>query len=320
MSEVPALLIQNLSKTYANGFSALKDVSLTVPQGGFFALLGPNGAGKSTMIGIISSLFKPTGGSVNIFGVDLLANPSVAKQYLGVVPQEFNFNQFEKVEDILITQAGYFGISAKESKPRAERLLKALGLWDKRDSKSRELSGGMKRRLMIARALIHKPKLLILDEPTAGVDIELRRSMWEFMQQINIEENTTIILTTHYLEEAEQLCKRIAILDHGEIRINTEMKDLLAQLSVETFVLDLTQPLTQPLVIDKVTEIVQPDELTVEVTLSKGETLNCVFEQLTKLDIEVASMRNKSNRLEELFMRLVDQNIQNEDSMKEAGL
>ena len=178
----------------------------------------------------------------------------------------------------------------------------------------------MKRRLMIARALIHKPKLLILDEPTAGVDIELRRSMWEFMQQINIEENTTIILTTHYLEEAEQLCKRIAILDHGEIRINTEMKDLLAQLSVETFVLDLTQPLTQPLVIDKVTEIVQPDELTVEVTLSKGETLNCVFEQLTKLDIEVASMRNKSNRLEELFMRLVDQNIQNEDSMKEAGL
>jgi len=240
MSEVPALSVQNLSKTYDNGFSALKNVTLTVPQGGFFALLGPNGAGKSTMIGIISSLFQPTNGSVHIFGADLLANPSVAKQYLGIVPQEFNFNMFEKVEDILITQAGYFGISAKESKPRAERLLKALGLWDKRDSKSRELSGGMKRRLMIARALIHKPKLLILDEPTAGVDIELRRSMWEFMQQINIEENTTIILTTHYLEEAEQLCKRIAILDHGEIRINTEMKDLLAQLSVETFVLDLT--------------------------------------------------------------------------------
>ncbi|WP_350562533.1 ABC transporter ATP-binding protein [Psychrobacter sp. CAL346-MNA-CIBAN-0220] len=320
MSEVPALAIKNLSKTYGNGFSALKEVSLTVPQGGFFALLGPNGAGKSTMIGIISSLFKPTNGSVHIFGADLLANPSVAKQYLGVVPQEFNFNQFEKVEDILITQAGYFGISAKESKPRAERLLKALGLWDKRNNMSRELSGGMKRRLMIARALIHKPKLLILDEPTAGVDIELRRSMWEFMQQINIEENTTIILTTHYLEEAEQLCKRIAILDHGEIRINTEMKDLLAQLSVETFVLDLTQPLTHPLVIDKVTEIVQPDELTVEVTLSKGETLNCVFEQLTELNIEVASMRNKSNRLEELFMRLVDKNVQSEDSMKEAGL
>ena len=272
------------------------------------------------MIGIISSLFKPTNGSVHIFGTDLLANPSVAKQYLGVVPQEFNFNQFEKVQDILITQAGYFGISAKESKPRAERLLKALGLWDKRNNMSRELSGGMKRRLMIARALIHKPKLLILDEPTAGVDIELRRSMWEFMQQINIEENTTIILTTHYLEEAEQLCKRIAILDHGEIRIDTEMKDLLAQLSVETFVLDLTQPLTQPLVIDNITEIAQPDALTLEVTLSEGESLNGVFEQLTKLGIEVGSMRNKSNRLEELFMRLVDKNIQSEDSMKEAGL
>lgn len=320
MSEVPALSIQNLSKTYNNGFSALKNVSLTVPQGGFFALLGPNGAGKSTMIGIISSLFKPTNGSVHIFGTDLLANPSVAKQYLGVVPQEFNFNQFEKVQDILITQAGYFGISAKEAKPRAERLLKALGLWDKRNNMSRELSGGMKRRLMIARALIHKPKLLILDEPTAGVDIELRRSMWEFMQQINIEENTTIILTTHYLEEAEQLCKRIAILDHGEIRIDTEMKDLLAQLSVETFVLDLTKPLTQPLVIDKVTEIAQPDALTLEVTLSEGESLNGVFEQLTKLGIEVGSMRNKSNRLEELFMRLVDKNIQSADSMKEAGL
>lgn len=320
MAEVPALEIKHLSKTYANGFSALKDVSLTVPQGGFFALLGPNGAGKSTMIGIISSLFKPTEGGVQIFGTDLLTNPGIAKQYLGVVPQEFNFNQFEKVEDILITQAGYFGIPASEARPRAKRLLTALGLWDKRNSKSRELSGGMKRRLMIARALIHKPKLLILDEPTAGVDIELRRSMWEFMQQINIEENTTIILTTHYLEEAEQLCKRIAILDHGEIRINTEMKDLLAQLSVETFVFDLVQPLTQKLVIDKVTEVKQPDELTLEVTLSEGESLNCVFDQLNDLNIEVASMRNKANRLEELFMRLVDQNIQGEDSMKEAGL
>lgn len=320
MSDAPALVIKNLSKTYDNGFSALKGVDLTVPQGGFFALLGPNGAGKSTMIGIISSLFKPTTGSVHIFGTDLLENPSIAKQYLGIVPQEFNFNMFEKVEDILITQAGYFGIPAKEAKPRAKRLLTALGLWDKRDSKSRELSGGMKRRLMIARALIHKPKLLILDEPTAGVDIELRRSMWEFMQQINVEENTTIILTTHYLEEAEQLCKRIAILDHGEIRINTEMKDLLGQLSVETFVLDLTKPLTESLVIEQVTDIAQPDEMTVEVTLTQGETLNCVFEQLTERDIDVASMRNKSNRLEELFMRLVEQNIQSADSMKEAGL
>ncbi|WP_296236632.1 ABC transporter ATP-binding protein [Psychrobacter sp. UBA5136] len=309
MSEVPALSIQNLSKIYGNGFSALKDVSLTVPQGGFFALLGPNGAGKSTMIGIISSLFKPTAGSVHIFGTDLLAEPSKAKQFLGVVPQEFNFNQFEKVEDILITQAGYFGIAAKESKPRAEKLLKALGLWDKRDNKARELSGGMKRRLMIARALIHKPKLLILDEPTAGVDIELRRSMWEFMQQINVEENTTIILTTHYLEEAEQLCKRIAILDHGEIRINTEMKDLLAQLSVETFVFDLAKPLTQQITLTGVTDTLQPDDLTLEVTLTEGESLNGVFEQLSKQGVLVASMRNKANRLEELFMRLVDKSL-----------
>ncbi|MGP5345401.1 ABC transporter ATP-binding protein [Psychrobacter celer] len=320
MSEVPALAIQNLSKTYGNGFSALKDVSLTVPQGGFFALLGPNGAGKSTMIGIISSLFKPTTGSVKIFGTDLLENPALAKQYLGVVPQEFNFNQFEKVQDILITQAGYFGIPAKEARPRAKRLLTALGLWDKRNSKSRELSGGMKRRLMIARALIHKPKLLILDEPTAGVDIELRRSMWDFMQQINIEEKTTIILTTHYLEEAEQLCKRIAILDHGEIRINTEMKDLLAQLSVETFVFDLETPLTQPLELDGVTGLSQPDEQTLEVTLTEGESLNGVFNQLSAQGITVASMRNKANRLEELFMRLVEKNIQSADSMKEAGL
>ena len=309
MSEVPALSIQNLSKTYGNGFSALKDVSLTVPQGGFFALLGPNGAGKSTMIGIISSLFKPTAGSVHIFGTDLLAEPSKAKQFLGVVPQEFNFNQFEKVEDILITQAGYFGIAAKESKPRAEKLLKALGLWDKRDNKARELSGGMKRRLMIARALIHKPQLLILDEPTAGVDIELRRSMWEFMQQINVEENTTIILTTHYLEEAEQLCKRIAILDHGEIRINTEMKDLLTQLSVETFVFDLAKPLTQQITLTGVTDTLQPDDLTLEVTLTEGESLNGVFEQLSKQGVLVASMRNKANRLEELFMRLVDKSL-----------
>ena len=320
MSEVPALAIENLSKTYSNGFSALKDVSLTVPQGGFFALLGPNGAGKSTMIGIISSLFQPTTGSVKIFGTDLLENPSIAKQYLGIVPQEFNFNMFEKVEDILITQAGYFGIPAKEARPRAKKLLTALGLWDKRNNKARELSGGMKRRLMIARALIHKPKLLILDEPTAGVDIELRRSMWEFMQQINVEENTTIILTTHYLEEAEQLCKRIAILDHGEIRINAEMKDLLSQLSVETFVFDLNTPFVGQLALEGVTDVSQPDSQTIEVTLTEGESLNGVFDQLSEQGVTVASMRNKANRLEELFMRLVDKNIQSTDSMKEAGL
>lgn len=316
----PALQITNLSKVYGNGFTALKDVNLTVPQGEFFALLGPNGAGKSTMIGIISSLFKPTEGSIEIFGTDLLQNPSIAKQYLGIVPQEFNFNQFEKVEDILITQAGYFGISAKDSRPRAKKLLAALGLWDKRNNKARELSGGMKRRLMIARALIHKPRLLILDEPTAGVDIELRRSMWEFMQQINEEEKTTIILTTHYLEEAEQLCRYIAILDHGEIRINTEMKELLGQLSIETFILDLEKPTSGQVSITGVTSVLQPDDQTLEVTLSDGESLNEVFKQLTEQGIEVASMRNKANRLEELFMRLVDQGVQTKDSMKEAGL
>lgn len=316
----PALQITNLSKVYGNGFTALKDVNLTVPQGEFFALLGPNGAGKSTMIGIISSLFKPTEGSIEIFGTDLLQNPSIAKQYLGIVPQEFNFNQFEKVEDILITQAGYFGISAKGSRPRAKKLLTALGLWDKRNNKARELSGGMKRRLMIARALIHKPRLLILDEPTAGVDIELRRSMWEFMQQINEEEKTTIILTTHYLEEAEQLCRYIAILDHGEIRINTEMKELLGQLSIETFILDLEKPTSGQVSITGVTSVLQPDDQTLEVTLSDGESLNKVFKQLTEQGIEVASMRNKANRLEELFMRLVDQGVQTKDSMKEAGL
>lgn len=316
----PALQITNLSKVYGNGFTALKNVNLTVPQGEFFALLGPNGAGKSTMIGIISSLFKPTEGSIEIFGTDLLQNPSIAKQYLGIVPQEFNFNQFEKVEDILITQAGYFGISAKDSRPRAKKLLMALGLWDKRNNKARELSGGMKRRLMIARALIHKPRLLILDEPTAGVDIELRRSMWEFMQQINEEEKTTIILTTHYLEEAEQLCRYIAILDHGEIRINTEMKELLGQLSIETFILDLEKPTSGQVSITGVTSVLQPDDQTLEVTLSDGESLNEVFKQLTEQGIEVASMRNKANRLEELFMRLVDQGVQTKDSMKEAGL
>lgn len=309
-NNTPALSINNLSKTYANGFTALKGADLTVPQGGFFALLGPNGAGKSTMIGIISSLFRPTSGTVEIFGVDLHKNPAKAKQYLGVVPQEFNFMQFEKVIDILIVQAGYFGIPASTAKPRAEKLLKALGLWDKRDNKARALSGGMKRRLMIARALMHRPKLLILDEPTAGVDIELRRSMWEFMEQINQEEGTTIILTTHYLEEAEQLCKNIAILDHGEIKINTEMKNLLASLDVETFVFDLKNPATGAIELVNVLASNQPDELTLEVTVNKGESLNDIFAQLSKQGIEVASMRNKANRLEELFMRLVDKNLE----------
>ena len=306
---IPALKITQLTKTYPNGFAALKGIDLTVPQGGFFALLGPNGAGKSTTIGIISSLFKPSSGSVEIFGVDLLKQPAKAKQFLGVVPQEFNFMQFEKVEDILIAQAGYFGIPAKEARPRAEKLLKALGLWEKRDDKARMLSGGMKRRLMIARALMHRPKLLILDEPTAGVDIELRRSMWDFMQQINTEEGTTIILTTHYLEEAEQLCKNIAILDQGEIRINTDMKSLLTSLDMESFVFDLAQPYPAPITLTNVVKTQQPDPLTLEVTLKKGNSLNDVFAQLNAQNIQVASMRNKTNRLEELFLRIVENNL-----------
>ena len=306
---IPALKITQLTKTYPNGFAALKGIDLTVPQGGFFALLGPNGAGKSTTIGIISSLFKPTSGSVEIFGVDLLKQPAKAKQFLGVVPQEFNFMQFEKIEDILIAQAGYFGIPTKESRPRAEKLLKALGLWEKRDDKARMLSGGMKRRLMIARALMHRPKLLILDEPTAGVDIELRRSMWDFMQQINTEEGTTIILTTHYLEEAEQLCKNIAILDQGEIRINTDMKSLLTSLDMESFVFDLAQPYPAPITLTNVVKTKQPDPLTLEVTLKKGDSLNDVFAQLTAQNIQVASMRNKANRLEELFLGIVENNL-----------
>lgn len=306
----PALKIQNLSKTYANGFTALNSVDLIVPQGSFFALLGSNGAGKSTMINIISSLFKPTTGHVEIFGIDLLKNPATAKQFLGVVSQEFNFMQFEKVLNIVVTQAGYFGIPAKVALPRAEKLLKALGLWEKRHEKSRALSGGMKRRLMIARALIHQPKLLILDEPTAGVDIELRRSMWDFMQQIN-QEGTTIILTTHYLEEAEQLCKHIAILDHGVIKENTDMKSLLASLSVETFVLDLTKPCDKLIQLEQVKHINQPDSLSLEVTIDKGNNLNHIFTQLSQQGIEVASMRNKANRLEALFMNLVDKNLHN---------
>ena len=307
---IPALHIQALSKTYTNGFTALKSVDLTVPQGDFFALLGANGAGKSTMIGIISSLFPMTTGKVEIFGVDLVGNPSVAKSFLGVVPQEFNFNQFEQCLDILLIQAGYYGIAKKDALPRAEFLLTSLGLWDKRFEKSRSLSGGMKRRLMIARALMHQPKLLILDEPTAGVDIELRRSMWDFMKHINEVEGTTIILTTHYLEEAEQLCKHIAILNHGEILINTEMKSLLGQLSNETFIFDLTNSLNELPVFDNITQAFLIDNKTLEITLNNHQSLNDVFTQFSNFNIQINSMRNKSNRLEELFMGVIDNHTQ----------
>lgn len=302
----PALRIEGLKKTYDNGFTALKGIDLTVPKGGFFALLGPNGAGKSTTINIISALFPPSDGKIEIFGVDLIKKPAVAKQFLGVVPQEFNFVQFESVQDILIHQAGYFGIGAGEAKKRAEVLLKKLGLWDKKDTKARMLSGGMKRRVMIARALMHKPRLLILDEPTAGVDIELRRSMWDFMQYINQKEQTTIILTTHYLEEAEQLCKDIAIIDKGEIRINTDMKSLLSSLDVESFVLDFASPVEHKIGLQRVMRYHQMDNFGLEITLKKGESLNDVFAQLSAQGVQIASMRNKTNRLEELFMNLVE--------------
>lgn len=308
---MPALTISNLKKTYPNGFTALKGVDLTVPQGEFFALLGANGAGKSTMIGIISSLFPQTDGTVQIFGVDLHKNPSLAKSYLGIVPQEFNFNQFEKCLDILIIQAGYYGIKKKDALPRAQFLLKELGLWDKQDEKARSLSGGMKRRLMIARALIHRPKLLILDEPTAGVDIELRRSMWDFIEHLNKNEGTTIILTTHYLEEAEQLCKYIAILNHGEILINTDMKSLLTQLSLETFVFDLKDELNNTPTINNISHITLSDNKTLEITLNKNQNLNDVFRQLNDFNIQIVSMRNKNNRLEELFMGVLDNHSQN---------
>ena len=304
----PALAISQLSKTYEDGFQALKSVDLNVVPGDFFALLGPNGAGKSTTIGIICSLVRKTTGSVRVFGHDIDEDFSAAKQYVGVVPQEFNFNQFEKPIDILINQAGYYGIPANIAYERAEKYLKQLALWDKRDTPSRTLSGGMKRRLMIARALIHEPRLLVLDEPTAGVDIELRRSMWEFLQEIN-RQGTTIILTTHYLEEAESLCRNIAIIDHGQIVKNTSIRELLKQLNKETFVLDTREALDScPQVEGYPLTLV--DDHSLEVAIDKSQSVNELFAALTDRGINVLSMRNKTNRLEELFFDLVEKNLQ----------
>lgn len=297
-----ALAISNLTKVYDDGFVALKGIDLTVSSGDFFALLGPNGAGKSTTIGIISSLVRKSSGSVSVFGHSIERELVLAKRSLGVVPQEFNFNQFEKVEDILVSQAGYYGISAGRARPRVHHYLKKLGLWDKRSIQSRMLSGGMKRRLMIARALIHEPELLILDEPTAGVDIELRRSLWEFIQEIN-EQGTTIILTTHYLEEAEQLCRNIAIIDQGEIVQNSTMKALLNRLQKESFVLDLREPV-QALPAFVGYKVRKVDNSSLEVEVDKNKGVNDLFRQLSDFKIEVASMRNKSNRLEELFVNI----------------
>ncbi len=299
-----ALEISNLKKTYKNGFEALKGIDLSVEEGDFFALLGPNGAGKSTTIGIISSLVNKTEGVVKVFGVDIDQEIETAKSFIGLVPQEINFSQFETPEQIVVNQGGFYGIERSRAMKRAEKYLKQLGLWEKRHDASRTLSGGMKRRLMIARALIHQPKLLILDEPTAGVDIELRRSMWEFLREIN-SQGVTIILTTHYLEEAENLCRNIAIIDQGEIIQNSSMKSLLGQLHVETFVLDLTFPVSKKPVIEGFM-IKQRDNTTLEVEIEKQHSINDLFSRLTDQGIQVASMRNKSNRLEELFLRLLE--------------
>jgi len=302
----PALEVRDLKKTYANGVAALKGISLNVQAGDFYAFLGPNGAGKSTLIGIVSSLVNASAGEVRVFGVPISTRRSEAMQMIGLVPQEMNFNLFEQPVQICINQAGFYGVPRKIAAQRAEKYLKQLGLWDKAFEISRTLSGGMKRRLMIARAMMNEPRLLILDEPTAGVDIEIRRSMWKFIQGINAA-GTTVILTTHYLEEAEQLCRNIAIIDHGRIIENTAMKNLLGKLDVETFVLDLTDACTELPQVDGV-KVSRIDERTIEAEMSRAHDLNSLFAALSARGITVVSMRNKANRLEELFVRLIDAN------------
>lgn len=299
-----ALEISGLKKVYKGGFQALKGIELKVEQGDFFALLGPNGAGKSTSIGVITSLVNKTQGQVKVYGHDIDVELDKAKSCIGLVPQEFNFNQFEPLTKILVNQAGYYGVDRKTAMIRAEKYLKQLELWDKRDEPARALSGGMKRRLMIARALMHEPKMLILDEPTAGVDIEIRRAMWDFLRELN-KQGITIILTTHYLEEAEMLCRNIAIIDGGKIVEHTTMKGLLAQLDTETFVLDLV-PVKGEVNLTGV-ESRLLDDHTLEVDLNKNQALNQVFSQLSEQGVEVLSMRNKSNRLEALFVNLINE-------------
>ena len=301
---IPALEIENLSKVYDNGFDALKGISLSVEQGDFFALLGPNGAGKSTTIGIICSLVAKSAGKISVFGVDIDEDFPAAKRHIGIVPQEFNFNQFEKGLDIVINQAGYYGLAPGVARERAEKYLRELGLWEQRDIPARMLSGGMKRRLMIARSLVHEPQLLILDEPSAGVDIEMRRSMWDFLRRINAQ-GTTIILTTHYLEEAEALCRHIAIINHGRIVENTSMKELLRQLDREVFILDCLEELPEVITIDGFL-IRRVDDHTLEVEVQKGQHLNQIFNALDVAGVHISSMRNRANRLEEMFVNLVE--------------
>ena len=300
-----AIEIKNLNKTYDNGFVALKDISFSIAEGDFFALLGPNGAGKSTTLGILCGLVRKTSGQVRVMGRDLDQDPQAVRRLLGVVPQEFNFNQFEKVDDIIYNQAGYYGLSRRQVRPQLETLLKALDLWDKRDSQARQLSGGMKRRLMIARALIHQPKLIILDEPTAGVDIEIRRSMWQFMRELN-QQGTSIILTTHYLEEAENLCPNLAIIQKGEIIANTSTKALLSQMEQTTFVLDSFATLDHLPMLPEV-QLQALSATSFSLQLPKGADLAQVMASLQQHGIRVQSIRPQSNRLEELFMQLVQQ-------------
>ncbi len=299
-----ALSIRNLTKTYPGGTQALAGIDLDVEEGEFFALLGPNGAGKTTAIGIIASLVNKTAGKVEVFGHDIDTEFPVAKSRLGLVPQEINFNLFEKIYHIVVNQAGYYGIPRRRAKQQAEKYLRQMDLWEKRNDIARSLSGGMKRRLMIARALVHDPRLLILDEPTAGVDIEIRRSMWRFLRRINAE-GITIILTTHYLEEAEMLCERVAIIDQGRIIENSPIKDLLAKMNTETFVLNLRQPLDRPPQLNGY-DVAQVDDTTLEIEIHREQNVNGIFELLSAQDVQVISMRNKANRLEELFLRMVE--------------
>lgn len=305
-----ALEIKDLTKVYSSGKVALRGLNLDVEEGDFYALLGPNGAGKSTTIGIITSLVNKTSGKVKVFGYDIDSDVVKAKQQIGLVPQEFNFNPFETVQQIVVNQAGYYGVPYKEAVERSEKYLKQADLWDKRDVKARMLSGGMKRRLMIARALMHEPRLLILDEPTAGVDIELRREMWEFLRELN-NNGTTIILTTHYLEEAEMLCRHIGIIQSGRLIENTSMKDLLAKLQHETFIFDLAPTENTPIIVDYKANL--DDHRTLSVEVARDQGVNNIFEQLSQQGIEVLSMRNKSNRLEELFLKITEENADMED-------
>ncbi len=302
-----ALVLRQLTKVYKNGIKALKGIDLDVDEGDFFALLGPNGAGKTTIIGIVTSLVNKTGGTVEVFGHDVDRELEAAKSCIGVVPQEINFNMFETLFTIVVNQAGFYGIPRHLAKQRAEKYLKQLQLWERRNSIARSLSGGMKRRLMIARALMHEPKLLILDEPTAGVDIEIRRSMWEFLRNIN-DQGTTIILTTHYLEEAESLCRNIAIIEGGRIIERDSMTNVLRKLQTETFVFNLAAPLAAPPQLPAF-KAQLTDDHTLEIEVSKGQSLNDIFLQLSSQGIRVNSMRNKVNRLEELFIRLVDDSV-----------